>query len=120
MTLAARPCRRGTWSRVLRVLAPVGRGQMAEDAGPVEQDPQGAPGVLGRGVAGLAGPVRGDQPPLRLVGRPFQAGQRAGEPALDGQDTAASGEARVLAGSVALHDQDVTVLEGLESDRAQE
>ena len=120
VTLAARPCRSGTWSSACGSVAAVGGREMGERARAVEQDPQRAPGVLRRGMARLPCPVRRDQPPLGLVRRPLQRGQRPGQPALHRQHAVPSGQAGVLAGAAAVDDQHVAVLQRLERDRAQQ
>lgn len=103
-----------------RVLVPAGRGQVTEGDGPVEEDPQGASDVVRRGLPGLPGAVRGDQPALRLVGRPPQARHRARQRALDRQHAVAPRQTGVLAGAAALDDQHVTVLERLEGEGPQQ
>ncbi len=101
--------------------APVGGREVREHAGPVQQDPQRPPGVLGRGPAGLPGPVRGDQPPLGLARRPLQGGQRPGRTALHGQHARTPRQAGVLPTAAALDDQYLApVLQGLQRDRAQQ
>ena len=54
----------------LRVRAVLRRREVGEDARAVQEDPQGARGVLRRRAARLPGPVDGDQPPLGLRARP--------------------------------------------------
>lgn len=104
----------------LRILAAVGRREVAEDRRTVEEEPEGTPGVLRWGVARLPGAVRGDEPALRLVRRPLQARQRARQAALDAQDAVAAGQTCELAAAAALDDQYVAVLEGLQRHRAQQ
>ncbi|CAM5647228.1 hypothetical protein SALBM217S_09611 [Streptomyces griseoloalbus] len=61
----------------LRIGAAVRRRQVGEDARPVEEQPQGTPGVLGRRVARLVRLAGRGQPTLGLGGGPLQTGHRA-------------------------------------------
>lgn len=102
--------------QLLRILPPVGGREVPERARAVEQDPQRASDVLGLRMPGLAGPVGGDEPPLGLVSRPFERGEGSRQTALHGQHSVPAGKEAVLAGSAALHHEDVALLERLQGE----
>ncbi len=104
--------------QLLRVGPAVGRREMTEDTGAVQQNPQRAADVVRRRAAALAGQIGGDQAALRLVRRPLQGGQRPAEAGLHGENAVPAGESGVLTAPAAVDDDHVTVLEGLQGDRA--
>ncbi len=104
----------------LRIGPALRRRQVTQRGGAVDHDPQRPPGVLRHGEPGLPGPVGGDQPALRLPRGPLQRGAGARGGALHGDHAVAPGEAGVLAGGPAVHDQHVAVAQRLQGDAPQQ
>ncbi|MBH1936975.1 hypothetical protein I5Q34_22350 [Streptomyces sp. AV19] len=106
--------------QLLRVRQPLPGGQFAQRGGPVHHHPQRAADVLGGRTPLLPRGVGGHEPALRLPRGPLQRRQAAGQRGLRGQHALAAGQAGVLAGAAAVHDDRVAVRERLQQDGAQE